>query len=120
MLGLNILGAAASVIPLQTLSHQAATGRTVNGYGDFVTTYAAATTIRGSIQPVDSKAYVQRGLDATKVYYNLYTDAAVQGIRRESAGDLIRYGGVTCQCVDDSGWAIVGEWRVVLLVVVTT
>jgi hypothetical protein len=114
--GANLLGVALRVIQPQTLGHRAWQSRTVNAAGDFVGVFAASVDISGSMQAVKKTMYQTLGLNLSKNYSTLYTQANVQPLARDREGDLVTYGGKTWQCESDMNWVSQDGWRKLLCV----
>lgn len=114
--GANVLRMASRAIRLQALQHRAFVSRCANAAGDYVSTFADAVSIQGSMQPVDMKTYQLLGLNFEKVYFLLYTSAPVRGIERDREGDLLTYGGRTFQCENEWAWGLADGWTRMLCV----
>lgn len=114
--GANLLTMAMGPIGAQTLQHEAFISRTVNSIGNFVSTYAAPVTITGSMQPVNRKLYQQLGLNLSKNYSTLYTQADVRVTDRDREGDRVSFGGKVWQAESDMDWRLVDGWRKILCV----
>lgn len=114
--GSNLLRMALGIISPQSVQWRAFISRTSNVAGDWESTFAAAVTITGSMQPVKSSLYEQLGLDLTKNYQNLHTSADVRATTRDREGDLVMFGGKAWQCQSDRDWRMVDGWRVMLMI----
>jgi hypothetical protein len=114
--GANLLSMAMRVIQPQSVQWQAFTGRTVNSAGDWVSTFAAAVPVLGSIQPIPRTLYADMGLQLSRNYADFYTSAAVQPTGRDREGDRLTYGGKTWQAESETNWASVDGFRRLLLV----
>jgi len=114
--GAGLLGMALGLIAGQSVQHRAFLSRTVNGVGDFVSTFAAPVPIVASFQPIDTKLKQQLGLNLASSYAYLFTAANVQPTQEGREGDLIIYGGRTWQAEDKHEWSLVNEVGGVLLV----
>lgn len=114
--GANLLAMAMGPIGAQTLQHEAFEGRTVNSIGNFISTFAAPVDITGSMQPVNRKLYQQLGLNLSKDYATLYTQADVHVTDRDREGDRVSFGGKVWQAESDMDWRLVDGWRKILCV----
>lgn len=114
--GSNLLSIALRVIRPQTLGHRAFVSRSVNAAGDWVSVFATSVDITGSMQTVNLKLKQQLGLNLTKNYQTLYTQAVVNAVTRDREGDLLTYGGKTWQAESDMNWTPQDGWRKVLCV----
>ncbi len=114
--GSNLLNMAMGPIARQSVQWRAWTSRALNAAGDWVSTFAEATTISGSMQPVSTALYMQLGLDLRKNYHHLWTTADVRATTRDREGDLIVFGGKSWQCQSDRDWRMVDHWRKMLMV----
>ena len=118
--GSNLLGMALRYIQPQALQLRAFVSRADNAAGDTVATFAPPVGISGSMQPVDNKLYQALGLNLAKKYWTLYVFGDVQPTARDRDGDLVIFGGVTCQCESERNWSSVGEYRKIICVEVQT
>jgi hypothetical protein len=116
--GSNLLNMALTVIAKQSALYYEATDRRLNTVGQYVTTYATAITLYGSMQPVPRVLYQAYGLDFQKNYYNFYTSNNVIDIERDVSGDQVVFNNETFQCVSNDDWYVIDGWKGILLVMV--
>lgn len=114
--GSNLLTRAARLIRLQNVSYRRYTGRTTNGAGFDVSTYATAVTIKGSVQPVPRAMYERLGLDFQKNYVTLYTVTGVVDIARGAGSDQIDWNGRRFQVESETDWHAMDGWTGALCV----
>lgn len=116
--GSNLLNMALTVIAKQAITYYQATGRALNNIGQDVTTYAAATVIVGSFQPVPRQLYQQFGLDLQKSYYTFYTSNNIFDVMRDVSGDQIAFNGQRFQCESNNDWFALDGWKGILCVLI--
>lgn len=114
--GSNLLAQAGTVIAFQTVDYLAATGRTLDAAGVWVTTYAAPTPVRGSFQSINTNLYERLGLDYQKSYRNFYSVDPVYGTTRDRSGDRVQFFGRTYEAVGGSDWRAQDGWQGTLFV----
>lgn len=112
--GSNLLKQALTVINPQFVTYYRAASRAINSIGQFVTTYAAGTVIRGSFQAVPRKLYMAYGLDLQKSYYTFYTLNDLIDIQRDVSNDQLVYNGLRYQVESDNDWFAQDGWKGVL------
>lgn len=110
-IGGNLLKLAMTVIPKQTVLYSQYTGKTTNGIGLDVNSYAAAVNITGSFQPVPRDKLQNMGLDYNKSYCNFYTSTPLADLERDGAGDRFVFGGKTYQVMSNTEWLNVDGWN---------
>lgn len=116
--GSNLLGQALMAITPQAIAYYRATGRTVNTIGEYITAFAAATTVYGSFQPLSRALYSQYNLDLQKSYYTFYTSSNVIDIERDISSDQIRYNNQIFQCISNNDWYAQDGWKGMMCVYV--
>jgi hypothetical protein len=104
ILGGHILKMAMSVVGTQCVQYRRFTGRTVNSYGDDVSSYGNWTSVKGQFQSVDRKAYMLLGLQMNKNYATFYSEAEVQDLQRDQSGDQFMYGNHTYEVMSNNDW----------------
>jgi hypothetical protein len=114
--GSNLLTMAFTVIAQQTISYFKENGRTLNVNGQWVTTYDAPVTIKGSFQPVAKNLYEKYGLDFQKEYFNLYAPNSIVDLDRDVSGDQIVYNSTLFQCQSNTEWFTIDGWKAILCV----
>lgn len=114
--GSTLLLSALSIIAKQTVSYLRSTGRTPNGVGQYVTTYAAPINIKGSLQPVKKALYKQYGLDLEKMYFTFYTNTNLVDLARDVSGDRFTFNGYLFQCQSSEDWKAIDGWKSVTAV----
>lgn len=114
--GSNLLALAMGPIARQTLQHRAFVSRSTNAAGDFVSVFADPVSITGSFQAIDKALYQQLGLNLSKNYSRLYTQADVRPLERDREGDVVIFAGKLWQCEDAQDWRSVDGWRRLLCV----
>src|SRR5574338_686390 len=114
--GMNLLNMALTVIQQQTVSYYKYTSRALNAVGQYVTTYATATNIVGSWQPVPKHLYPIYNLDLQKSYYTFYTSNNVIDVNRDVAGDQIVFKGRRYQVESNNDWYNLDGWKRMLCV----
>lgn len=118
MIGFNVLNMALGAIGTTTVTWKSYKGRSKNGMGQFISSYADPTPIVGSWQPVDARTIYNLGLDATAHYQNFYTSHPIDGINRGSGSDRIEYGGKAYDVVGGADWYDQNGWRGIMCVYV--
>lgn len=108
--GSNLLNAAFSVIAQQQVTYLRYLSRELNEIGNYVTTYEAGVTLRGSLQAIPRTKYEQYGLDLQKNYVMFYASKNILDLARDISGDLIAFGGKLYQCQSESDWYGVDGW----------
>lgn len=114
--GMNLLGMAMQLITPQAVVWYAATNRTQNAVGQWVSEFAAPEVIRGSWQPVDKAKYEQLGLDLVKKYFVFYASKSITPVERITSGDQLEYDDKMHQVLDDADWFTQDGWRGVMCV----
>jgi len=114
--GSNLLQAALSVIASQTVTYFAASGRTLNAVGQYVTTFATSVSLVGSFQPVPRALYQTYGLDLSKTYYTFYSSTNIQDVNRDVSGDQLEFNGKRFQCLASNDWFAIDGWTGILCV----
>jgi len=114
--GLNLLAIAGGVVQFQTVQWYRFVIRRENERGQWLTEYALPQPLSGSWQPASDSTIRDRGLDATKLYYNLYTAAPVEGVQRGAAPDQIIYNDRRHDVVGGPDWYTQDGWRGILCV----
>ena len=113
---INLLAAALTLIPPVSVQWYKATGRTRNALGNWIVTYAAPVTLRGSFQPLEKAKYEALGLDMNKHYFVLYASADLIAVERGTSGDYIVHQGTKYQFEDVADWLYYNGWRGVVCV----
>ena len=114
--GSNLLTMALSVIAAQQITYLAYVSRETNSIGNQVTTYAAPTVIRGSIQPVPRSLMQTLGLDFQRHYVNIFVPNSVIDIARDVTSDQFQFAGATYQGLSLTRWFDVDGWNQVLAI----
>jgi hypothetical protein len=109
--GSNLLNKALGVIGRTAVQWYSSTGRTVNGIGLQVTTFAAPITVYGSFQPVPRSAFLQLGLDFAKEYVTFYTTQAATDIERDKAPDEFVLNTHRYRCLTKTDWKQIDGWN---------
>lgn len=112
----NLHKIAASAIPQQTLELKRFDGRVLDDNGVWVNSYKSPETIKGSLQPMDSRTAKEHGLDTSKRYQQLWTSADIKQAGREVAPDRISYKGKSFDVVGVTNWQTQDGWSNVTLV----
>lgn len=112
----NLMAAASTVIPLQTMSYTPYASRTINDVGLEVVTYGTAQILKASIQAVPRSSYEYLGLDLQKKYVTVYIEKNMIDIDRGVAGDKFTYNGETYQIESETDWMNVNGWTSLLAV----
>lgn len=107
----NLLNAAASVIPQQTVQWQRYLSRTQDERGRWVNSYADPVDVRGSFQSMDVAAVKARGFDTSKTYKTLYTNHDMQGVQRGAAPDRIFDNDIGYDIVGETDWYNQDGWK---------
>lgn len=108
--GSNILLAALTQITPQELKIYRFAGRTKNTIGQWVTSYAPAETILGSVQAVPRSVYQNIGLDYQKNYMYCFMVGDFSDIKRGESGDQMEYGGKRWQFLSEADWSNQDGW----------
>ena len=114
--GSNILARASRLLATQTFQYFAFKSRVTNAAGLDVPTYNKPQTMKGSVQPVPRRLYVQFGLDFQRNYYNVYVSQDVIDVERDVSGDQIIFNGVKLQCESATRWFDMDGWTAILCV----
>lgn len=113
----NLLAMASQLIPLQTIQIKRCTGRTLNDVGLEVSSFAVATSIKASVQPVSRAVYEQFGLDFQKDYVTVFSSSLIVDVGRDVAPDVITYDGKEYQMLSNQGaWMEYNGWNYLLAV----
>lgn len=112
----NLLVSALTVIKPQEFTYRRFTGRALNDIGLYVSTYAAPQTLKGSIQSVPRSVYNELGLDWKKKYLSVYCSDMIDGIDRDTSGDLIEFNNLTWQALSEGGWQPIDNWAGILFI----
>lgn len=107
----NLLNAAASVIPQQTVIWERFISRVQDERGRWINTYAEPEPVTGSFQSMDAAAVKARGFDESKTYKTLYTSHNMQNVQRGTSPDRISYGGEWFEIVGDTDWYEQDGWK---------
>lgn len=116
--GINVAALALSVTGTVKVDYFRFTGRTTNGIGLDVATYAEPVVARGSWQPVPRNVYQQLGLDLQKTYVNWVTRDLMADIGRDTSGDVVVRMGRRYQVESATPWGDVAGFAKYLLVLV--
>lgn len=92
--GANVLAIALGVLGPQTFTYFAFISRAPQPNGMLVSTYAAGTAFRGSVQPVQRSLFERLGLDFQRNYVNVFLSREVVDIDRDVSSDYIVFGNV--------------------------
>lgn len=114
--GSNLLGMALGVIGSQSVVLYRAIDRDQNPRGDWVTVFAPGVPVEGSWQPVDSRKYVELGLDLKRQYFNFYTSEPIEGAERGTGADQCRRDGRIYEVVGDTPWQSIDGWTSAMFV----
>ncbi len=114
--GSNLLNKAFTLIGKSTVSYYADAGRTLNDVGQYVTSYSAASSVTGSLQPVKQELYDKYGLDFQKKYFMLYVSRDAVDVSRDVSGDQFEYNGKRYQCESLTNWYSIDGWVSILAV----
>lgn len=117
--GSNLLAQALTVIAPQPADYYAETGRSPNAAGQYVTTYADAITVYGSIQPVPRTLYEAYALDMSKNYIMFYTTRTIDDVFRGRSGDQLSFNGKRWQVESSNDWVAVDGWNALLCIEVS-
>lgn len=107
----NLLQAALSVIPAQTVTWEPFVGRTTGPSGKFIDTFGPGVPVSGSWQAVDSQTIHQLGLDSRQVHKRLYTSNPIAGVNRGTAPDRIVAEGFYWEVRGDADWYELDGWK---------
>lgn len=114
--GSNLLNQALSIIAAQTLTYIAYKSRATNDQLQYVNTYAAPKTTKGSLQPVSRQLMQQLGLDLTRSYVNIFISQKVIDVQRDVSNDKFEFNGWTYDCLSITPWVQIDGWNQVLAV----
>jgi head-tail adaptor len=112
----NLHKLAASAIPQQTLELKRFKCRVLNDEGVWINKYKSAETIKGSLQPMDSRTAKEHGLDTSKRYQQLWTNADIKQAGRDAAPDRIKYKSKSFDVVGVTDWQAQDGWSNATLV----
>lgn len=107
----NLLKRAFGLIPPQTVSWSKWLSNTLNTAGIDVPSYATAAPIKGSWQAVSRAMYETFGLDLQKDYRMFYTATVLQDLARETACDVIDFGGRRYNVESNTNWQLMNGWQ---------
>ena len=107
---------ALSVIASQSFGWRQFTGRTVNGIGIDIPSYAPSVLLRGSVQPVPRTLFQELGLDWKRKYITIFNFHQVTGVERDSAGDRVDFDGKEFQVLSEDEWTNLDGWSETLCV----
>jgi hypothetical protein len=108
--GSNLLMEAfGSIDPVQ-IQYYAFMGRTLNMARQWVSTYAPAVPVWGSVQAVNRNKYVEFGLDFQKDYIKILVPLNAIDLDRDTSGDQFVFGGYAYKIVDDTDWYAMDGW----------
>jgi hypothetical protein len=113
---INIFGLALGLIGSQQIMISRFTGRTLNGTGDYVNTYAAAVEEVASVQPLSANVYKELGLDMSKNYVAVYCSESIDTAKKDRAGDLVETDGKTYRAEQLVNWLTFGGYVAVVCV----
>ena len=108
--GSNLLSRAVKLIAQQTVSYQQYTGRAQNENYAYVSTYAAAVNVMGSLQPVPKIMYEKLNLDFKKQYYNFFCQKDVIDLNRDVSGDVFTFNGELYKVESITDWFAMDGW----------
>lgn len=115
--GINLLAIASSVIATQSVTYLKWLSRTRTQAGQLVDTYSAPITIRGSWQPVNMVTIKNLGLDMSKQYRQLWTNAEIKLVDVDRGADKIIIDGYEWTPANaGNDWSSVDGWRAVVFV----
>lgn len=110
--GINLLGAAQSVIGKQAYQIQIWSSRTRNANGVFVDLYDDAVTRHASIQPVSTEKKNMMGLSMTATYINIFDVDLIGILSRSENPPKISYSGYYWKSEPSSmDWNEQGGWN---------
>lgn len=113
--GSNLLAEALTVIEPQLVRHYRFVRQAPDAAGVMVTQYAPARDVWGSFQPVSTALMAQLGLEMNKRHALLYSSQPFTEPGRDTAGDQFAFNGRRWSVLDNTDWAAVDGWNVVLL-----
>lgn len=114
--GMNLYQIASRVIGKSAYTFFAATPRTADARGIWVTTYAVGVPLTDSIQAVSRSLYEKLGLELSKYYIMIYTDNPLLVVERDTSGDQIEFNSERYQLLSETDWSSQDGWRGVLAV----
>lgn len=107
----NLLNAALSVIPGQTVQWLRFQARAFTPAGKPISLYHPAVPLYGSWQAVDADTMQMLGLDVKQVHRVLYVSAPVDSIQRGKGADRLVADGYYYEVVGDADWYNQDGWR---------
>lgn len=110
----NLLNAALSVIPKQTVQWLRFKERGFTDDGKPTSIYYPAIPVVGSWQAVDAYTMQQLGLDTQQVHRQLYTSNPIAGIARGVGADRLIADGFYYAVVGETDWYAQDGWRRVI------
>lgn len=108
--GSNLLRRASQLIRLQDVSLRAWVSNT-KAIGVDVPTYAAAVTVKASVQAVSRAMYTLFGLDLQKNYIMVYCSTPLRDLDRNGTCDQIDFGGRRYNVQSNTNWMAQDGWR---------
>lgn len=115
--GLNLLNIATSVIATQQVKYRRWKARTRTNAGQLIDEYYPEIIIRGSWQPVNMVTIKNLGLDMSKQYRQLWTNAEIKLVDVDRGADKIVVDGYEWTPANTGNdWSSVDGWRAVVFV----
>ncbi len=114
--GSNLLSTALRVIGKQSFLFFAQLSRTAQPNGQYLSKFAAAVPVTGSVQPAERKLYEQFGLDFQRSLFKFYVSKDIIDVTRDVSGDQFQFKGRTYQCLSIMPWFALDGWNEVLAV----
>jgi len=112
LLASNLLSRAQRLIPPVDIVRYAWASNTDGGAGVLIPTYAAAATIKASVQAVSRAMYEKFGLDFQKSYLMVYCSTPLQDVARGTGGvDVVDFAGRRYSVESNTDWYALNGWR---------
>lgn len=108
--GSNILGIALNVIAKQNFKYVKFVSRDLKENGIYVSNYAPAVMVQGSVQPADRKMYEQLGVDLNQKVITVYAPKNIFDVDRDRPGDRVIFDRETYQVISDTLWFDIDGW----------
>ena len=114
--GSNLLNKAFKVIAKQSFIYRQFDDRATNSIGIDIPAYKTDVKLKGSIQAVPRRLYQLHGLDWKKNYIMIYSSDKIDGVNRDTSGDIVVFDGNTFQVLDENDWSPIDGWNGVMCV----
>ncbi|HZZ80032.1 MAG TPA: hypothetical protein VFE62_16080 [Gemmataceae bacterium] len=118
--GSGMLNTALSVIAAQPFQYFPFAARTTQGNGQYLSTYQAPQTVRGSVQAVPRNLYQEYGLNFQRNYFKFFLSRKVMDVSRDTSGDMFVFQCKNFQVLSITPWHGIDGWVEVLAIEVPT